>query len=388
MTRFKYEYPLCIALVLVIVSLTASEVSIAFPEKTFVYVSNGDDGDISVIKLDEETGKLSMLEKVPAGPKVMHMALSPDQKLIYASIRSEPYSVISYSINPDSGDLTQLGKTPLSENMVFISVDRSGKFLLSVSNGGGKIVVNPIDIDGTVNSKSVQTILSGSNPHSVRTDLTNQFAYVPHLGNDKINQYLFNNITGILSPNDPPEVFTKAGSGPRHFAFSPDNKFLFLSNEKDGTIYSFEIDNQSGVLKEVQRLPVLLSNNGTDSALRESSDTNSNTNKKMVENAGVADIHVSPNGKWLYVSERVNNTISLFAVNDKTGNLTYGGNYRTETIPRGFNIDPTGNYLLSAGQESGYVSVYTIDQRNGELKFKDRIESGRDPNWIEIVNYR
>src|SRR5690349_16056326 len=101
MTRFKYQYPLCIALVLVIVSLTASEVSKAFPEKTFVYVSNGDDGDISVIKLDEETGKLSMLEKVPAGPKVMHMTLSPDQKFIYASIRSEQYSVISYSINLD-----------------------------------------------------------------------------------------------------------------------------------------------------------------------------------------------------------------------------------------------------------------------------------------------
>lgn len=373
---------------MVIVSLTASEVSQAFSEKTFVYVSNGDDGDISVIKLDEETGKLSMLEKVSAGPKVMHMALSPDQKLIYASIRSEPYSVISYSINPDSGDLTQLGKTPLSENMVFISVDRSGKFLLSVSNGGGKTIVNPIGLDGTVNSKPIQTILSGSNPHSVRTDFTNQFAYVPHLGDDKINQYSFNNITGTLSPNDPPEVYTKVGSGPRHFAISPDNKFLFLSNEKDGTTYSFKIDNQSGILNEIQRLPILLSNNGTNSSLRESSDTNSNTNKKMVENAGVADIHVSPNGKWLYVSERVNNTISLFAINDKTGNLTYGGNYKTETIPRGFNIDPTGNYLLSAGQESGYVSLYKIDQRTGELKFKDRIESGRDPNWIEIVNYR
>jgi len=373
---------------LVTVTFSASEGNKAFAGKTFVYVSNGDDGDISVINLNEETGKLTMLEKVPAAPKVMHMALSPDHKKIYASIRSEPYSVISYSINPDSGDLNQIGKTPLPENMVFISVDESGKFLLSASNGGGTIVVNPIDIHGIVKSRPVQTVLSGSNPHSIRTDFTNQFAYAPHLGDDKINQYLFNNNTGMLSPNNPPEVYTKVGSGPRHFAFAPDNKFLFLSNEKDGTVYSYKIDKQTGVLKEVQRLPVLPSKNVTDNSLKESNDTSLNTNKKKVENAGVADIHVTPNGKWLYVSERVNNTISLFIVNDKTGNITYGESYKTETIPRGFNIDPTGKYLLSAGQQSGYVSVYSIDQRNGELKSKDRIESGKDPNWIEIVNFR
>jgi 6-phosphogluconolactonase len=192
----------------------------------------------------------------------------------------------------------------------------------------------------------------------------------------------------MLSPNNPPEVYTKVGSGPRHFALAPDNKFLFLSNERDGTIYSFKIDKQTGVLNEVQRLPILPSNKGNDSSLSESKGTQSNTNKKKVENAGVADIHVAPNGKWLYVSERVNNTISLFTVNDKTGNLIFGGNYKTETTPRGFNIDPSGNYLLAAGQKSGYVSVYTIDQRNGELKFKHRIESGKDPNWIEIVNFR
>lgn len=388
MTKVKYRYSLVIAIVLVTVSLFVFETSKAYAERTFVYVSNGNDGDISVMDLDEKTGDLTMLEKVTAAPKVMHMAMSPDQKYIYASIRSEPYSVISYSINPDSGDLTQLSKTPLPDNMVFISVDKSGSFLLSASNGGGKIAVNPIDINGTVKSKSVQIVVSGPNPHSIRTDLTNHFAYVPHLGNDRINQYLFNYTTGILSPNNPPMVYTKVGSGPRHFDFSPDNKFLFVSNEKDGTVYSFKIDEQTGVLNEIQRLPVLPLNTGTDSILDEIKYTKSNTNEKEVQNAGVADIHVTPNGKWLYVSERLNNTISAFAVNDKTGNLSYIGNYETENTPRGINVDPTGNYLLSAGQESGYVSVYAIDQLNGELKFKNRIESGQDPNWIEILHFK
>lgn len=393
MIRIKDEYILIVALALVIVTLSAIETSKVRAEETIAYVSNGDDGSISILKLDKETGELAMLDRVPAGPKVMHMALSPDQNYLYASIRSEPYSVISYSINPESGNLTQIGKTSLPDNMVFISVDKSGRFLLSVSNGGGKIVVNSIDINGTVKSKPIQTVLSGDNPHSIRIDLTNQFVYVPHLGNDRVNQYLFNNTSGMLTPNNPPEVYTKSGSGPRHFDFSPDDNFLFVSNEKDGTIYSFKIDKQTGVLEEIQRLPVLLSNNGMENSLETNKDTNSNTNKEgegegegeEFANAGVADIHVAPNGKWVYVSERVKNTISLFSI-DKTGNITYSGNYKTENTPRGFNIDPTGRYLLAAGQKSGYVSVYEIDQQNGALVFKDRVESGKDPNWIESIN--
>jgi 6-phosphogluconolactonase len=101
----------------------------------------------------------------------------------------------------------------------------------------------------------------------------------------------------------------------------------------------------------------------------------------------VADIHITPDGKWLYVSERANNTITAFSVDDNTGNLAYIGSYGTEMIPRGFNIDPNGNFLIAAGQKSDHVSVHAINPETGELKFLDRFESGKEPNWIEIVEF-
>ena len=106
-----------------------------------------------------------------------------------------------------------------------------------------------------------------------------------------------------------------------------------------------------------------------------------------VPSSGVADIHLTPDGKWLYVSERAQSTITAFAVDRHSGNLTYIGNYDTENTPRGINIDPRGNFVIAAGQESGHVSVHAINQETGELKLLDRYESGKDPNWIEIAEF-
>lgn len=363
------------------------EINEAHSEGVFVYVSNGDDGNISIMELSEETGHLSMIGKVTAGPDVKHMSKSPDNRFLYASIRSEPYSVITYSISPETGNLTQLSKTLLPDNMVYISVDQTGRFLLSASYGGGKIYVNSIDVNGSVQTDPVQVITSGPNPHSIQTDSTNQFVYVPHLGSDQIKQYLFNESTGSLTPNHPAEIHTRHDSGPRHFVFSPDNRFLFVSNEKDGTVYSYKIDNKTGTLKEVQRISVLplKTENVKSTTLKGKNEFE--TIGVEHQNLGVADIHITPNGKWLYVSERVDSTITAFAVDDKIGNLTYIGNYETEKIPRGFNIDPLGNYLIAAGEESGQISVSAINQENGELEFKKSYVTGKDPNWIEIVKF-
>ena len=101
----------------------------------------------------------------------------------------------------------------------------------------------------------------------------------------------------------------------------------------------------------------------------------------------IADIHITPDGKWLYVSERATNTITAFSVDDNTGNLTYIESYDTEEIPRGFNIDPNGNFVIVAGQKSDHVAVHAINPETGELKLLDRFESGNEPNWIEIVEF-
>ncbi len=345
--------------------------------RLFVYISNGGDGNITVMKLNPESGDLTMVQKVPAGPNVMHMALSPDHRFLYASVRSEPFSIISYSINSETGKLTQLSKESLPDNMVYISVDNIGRFLLSVSYTGAKIVVNPIESNGLVQAEPIQIIPTGPNPHSILVDQSNQFVYVPHLGNDQVKQFLLNASTGTLTPNDPDVVYTKDGSGPRHFVFSPNNNFIYVSNELDGTVYSYEINNKTGILTEIQKISVFPPHTINNELSSDSQDTT----------VKIADIHITPDGKWLYVSERATNTITAFSVDDNTGNLTYIGSYDTEEIPRGFNIDPNGNFVIVAGQKSDYVAVHAINPETGELKLLDRFESGNEPNWIEIVEF-
>ena len=255
--------------------------------RVFVYISNGGDGNIEVMKLNPETGDLTMVEKVPAAPNVMHMALSPDHRFLYASVRSEPFSIISYSINSETGRLTQLSKESLPDNMVYISVDNIGRFLLSVSYTGAKIVVNPIEANGLVQAKPIQIIPTGPKPHSILVDQSNRFVYVPQLGNDQIKQFLFNASTGTLTPNDPDVVYTKDDSGPRHFVFSPNNKFIYVSNELDGTVYSYEMNNKTGALTEIQRISVFPPSTMNNELTPDSQDT---TFK-------IADIHITHDGK-------------------------------------------------------------------------------------------
>lgn len=370
---------LMISMFFMVINYLSSDTQFVYANsnRIFVYISNGGDGNIAVMKLNPETGDLTMVEKVPAGPNVMHMALSPDHRFLYASVRSEPFSIISYSINSETGKLTQLSKESLPDNMVYISVDNIGRFLLSVSYTGAKIVVNPIESNGLVQAEPIQIIPTGPKPHSILVDQSNRFVYVPHLGNDQIKQFLFNASTGTLIPNDPDVVYTKDDSGPRHFVFSPNNKFIYVSNELDGTVYSYEMNNQTGALTEIQRISVFPPPTMNNKLSSDSQDTT----------IKIADIHITPDGKWLYVSERATNTITAFSVDDNTGNLTYIESYDTEEIPRGFNIDPNGNFVIVAGQKSDHVEIHAINPETGELKFLDRFESGNEPNWIEIVEY-
>ncbi|MDQ4073514.1 MAG: beta-propeller fold lactonase family protein [Thermoproteota archaeon] len=392
MTQNKTSFTLDIKIpvfvvAMVVVPSMSMGVNQSYSEGTFVYVSNGKDGNIAVMELNHDTGDLEMVQKVPAGPNVKHMALSPDHRFLYASVRSEPFSVITYLIDSQTGNLTQLSREPLPDNMVYISVDQTGRFLLSVSNNGAIIAVNPIDLRGVVQPEPVQVIPTGPNPHSILVDPSNRFAYVPHLGNDQIKQFLFNESSGILAPNNPHVVFTKEGSGPRHFDFSPSGTFAYVSNEIDGMVYSYKLDNKTGILTEIQRISAMPRNLSLEQSNPAYGRSMQGVENNEVATAGVADIHITPDGKWLYVSERATSTIAAFAVDHRLGNLTYIGSYDTEKMPRGINIDPRGTFVIAAGEESGHVSIHAINQETGELKPLGRYESGKEPNWIEIVEF-
>ncbi len=192
----------------------------------------------------------------------------------------------------------------------------------------------------------------------------------------------------LLHQMNPDVVYTKDGSGPRHFVFSPNNKFVYVSNELDGTVYSYEMNNKTGILTEIQRISIFPSPTIThEQSSPVATYTSQNMTNEKATTIKVADIHITSDGKWLYVSERATNTITAFSVDHSLGNLTYIGSYDTEKVSCGINIDPNGNFVIAAGQKSDHVSVHAINPETGELKLLDRYESGKDPNWIEIVEF-
>src|SRR5476649_1055545 len=148
---------------------------------TFVYVSNAEDGDIGMYTLQND-GTLQPGARVKAAAVVMPMAVSPDKRILYAASRSKPISVHAYSINSGTGALTHLSTSTLAESFPYISLDKTGRFLLSASYGGHLVSVNAVGSDGRVSPEALQVIPTGRNAHSIRADNSNKFVYVPHLG--------------------------------------------------------------------------------------------------------------------------------------------------------------------------------------------------------------
>ena len=222
---------------------------------TFVYVSNAEDGNIGVYTLLPD-GALQPGARAEAGKVVMPMSVSPDRRFLYAAVRSKPFTVITYAIDRNTGALKQLSTAPLAESYPYISVDKTGGFLLGASYGGHQVGVNAIGKDGKV-SDPKQVIPTGRNAHSIITDNTNRYVFVPHLGTDQIFQFLFDAKTGRLASNTPAVVQMKAMTGPRHIITSPDNKFAYLLNELVATVTTLSLDAKTGLLTEVSSASAL-----------------------------------------------------------------------------------------------------------------------------------
>lgn len=158
----------------------------------------------------------------------------------------------------------------------------------------------------------------------------------------------------------------KANAGPRHLTFAPSGKFVYLIDELDAAIRVFPYDAARGTLeKEIQ----------VASALP----------KGFSGKPWAADIHLTPDGRFLYASERTSSTLAAFRVDPANGSLTSIGSYPTAKQPRAFNIDPSGRYLLSVGQLSNSMVVYSIDAATGALTALEEYPMGRNPNWVEVV---
>jgi len=336
---------------------------------TFVYVGNAESQSVTIFSLAADGALTPVDTKAVPGPakpgSTTPMAVSPDKRFLIVGLRNEPYSAATFALVGKTGKLAYVGSGPLPEPMAYIAIDRSGKFLFGASYNGGKVALNPIGADGVVGA-ALQVIADQPNAHAVLADRANRHVLYTSLGSDLIGQLQFDAAAGRLAPIATTSVRAKAG--PRHFRFSPDERFVYLLCELDGSIYVFPYDVASGRLaKETQ----------VASALPPG----------FAGKPWAADLHITPDGRFLYASERTSSTLAALRIDAKSGALSPINSYPTEKQPRGFAIDPIGRTLLAVGQLSNSLSAYAIDGATGALRPLKQYPVGRNPNWIEIVAF-
>jgi 6-phosphogluconolactonase len=214
----------------------------------------------------------------------------------------------------------------------------------------------------------------GRNAHAILADRTNRFVFVPCLGTDQIFPLTLDG--GSLRPGKPVQM--KPGTGPRHLAFSSDNRFLYVLGELTGSVTTFSL--KEGALSEVASATMRTTlrpgaPRGPDAPPRERD-----------KDVWAADIHLAPNGRFLYTSERTGSTLCAFRVDPQSGRLTWIGATQTEQQPRGFAIDRAGKYLVASGEKSTTLSVHAI-QGDGSLGAGRQFSGGKGGNWVEMVSF-
>jgi len=324
--------------------------------------TRGKSKGIYVCRLDSATGSLTPPTLAVETANPSFLVLHPNHHFLYSAGAISSVSngtVNAFLIDYQTGALTLLNQqTSDGLGPTHLAVDASGRCVLVANYGNGSIASLPIHADGSLGppASSIQHHGSSVDPnrqqgphaHCVGFDPANRRAFCADLGLDKLLVYGFDPTTATLTPNDPPCGVVKPGAGARHFVFSPNGRRLYVINEMASTITVFDYETKRGALTEFQTVSTL-------------PDTFTGPNT-------AAEIAIHPNGKFLYGSNRGDNSIAVYAVDDTTGKLTLIEHQSTlGKIPRMFAIDPTGNFLLAANQDSNSVVVFRIDPATGRL---------------------
>lgn len=347
----------------------AAEKSEAPPKEYFVYFgtyTKAKSKGIYRARLDPATGRLSAAELAAECKDPAFLAVHPTEGFLYAiDESSDPAKtpgrgVRAYSINGRTGALTFLNEQSAGRaGPCHLTVDPDGKCVLVANYSGGSVAVLPLSRDGKLGApgnvvqhtgSSVHPRQKGPHAHGIYVTPGKRFAVSPDLGLDQVLVYRLDAAKATLRPHVPPFAELKPGSGPRHVAFHPGGKFVYVINELLCTMTTFGFDAQRGVLTELQTVSTL----PPGEAVRAGFST--------------AEVVAHPNGKFLYGSNRGHNSIVGFAIDAGAGRLTQIENTLTQgKAPRHFAIDPTGTWLLAENQGSDTVVVFRIDAASGRL---------------------
>ena len=308
------------------------------------------------------------------------LAVAPGNQYVYA-VNEEGKDkgsgkVSAYSFNKATGQLSFINQQSTGgDDPCYVAADKTGKWITAGNYSGGSVAVLPKQADGALGPVHQLVQHSGSSTNKERQEKAhvhctyfsadNKFLFVPDLGMDKLMIYAFNEKTGNITPAMQPFVQLSGGSGPRHIAVAPNNRYAYLMQELTGTVTVFAYS--AGKLTTLQTI--------------------SAAKPGFSGFMGSADIHVSPDGKFLYCSNRGDaNTITIFSINPSSGKLKALGYQSTLGVaPRNFSLDPSGNFLLVANQNSDNIVIFKRNKTTGLLTDTGKkIETGNPVclRWI------
>jgi 6-phosphogluconolactonase len=340
----------------------------AVQSKEIIYVGTysvrGSQG-IYAFNFNRAKRTLTPLQTVPSLESPSFVTIHPSGKYLYsvnrgkANVTDQGGSVSAYGIDPKSGRLNGLGnKSSYGEGPCYVDVDRTGKYLFVSHYGDGNLTVSSLFNDGLVGSVSDSKKYTGNSvnaerqtsPHIHSTVLSpdNKFLYVMDLGTDKVYIYEFNSTNGTVNAGTTPEVHVTPGAGPRHFTFHPSGNFAYLVEELTSTVGVFSVDKTTGALTVLQ-------------------DTVKSLPPNFTEKNTSADIHTDAAGKYLYMSNRGANVISIFSIG-ADGKITLLGHQPTGgMVPRNFLVDPKGEFIFVANQDTDNIAIFRINPKTGLL---------------------
>jgi len=316
---------------------------------------------IYVYKFNSETGTAKKVSHIKT-PNPSFLTISPNEKFVYSVAETAPQDgkggdIAAFSFNKEKGTLTFINKQNSGgDHPCHVEIDKTGRWVFASNYTSGSLSVLAVNENGSLGKATYfQHTGSGGNEqrqkgphvHGAIISSDNKTLFVTDLGIDKVMLYDFNASTGKLSSAKKPFVQTEPGAGPRLFTFHSNNKFAYTIEELSGTVVLYH--QKKGRLKAKQRISTMPADD-----------------KRF---PGSADIHVSPDGKFLYASNRGEvNTIAIFSIHKKNGQLTLIGHQSTlGKSPRNFNFDPTGNFLLVGNQNSDEIVIFKKDSITGLL---------------------
>jgi len=331
-------------------------------QQELVFIGSGKK-NIEAFRFNLESGALT---KIGLAAEIQHpsfLSISPNHKFLYAISEggSEATSSISaYALDAAAGKLTFLNKQPAGgAGPCYVEVDPSGKTALIANYGSGSFAAFPLGENGEVQPISAfiqdqgssvnRARQQGPHGHCLVAGPGGHFVFGCDLGLDKVMIFKFSPDKGKLVANEPAFAQLKPGAGPRHIAFHPDAKWAYVINEMGSTITAFGFDGSAGTLGEIQTISTLPEGFSGQSTC--------------------AEVAVHPLGKFVYGSNRGDDSIAVFACDAASGRLTFIERVPTGgKTPRQFEIDPTGRYLLAGNQDSNTVAVFRIDTATGRLQ--------------------